>query len=196
MDTLTESAAATASTPAAASPAAALRKLYFLRFAFAAAWAALLLTTAGTLTTLTAVLLVAYPLFDVGCAVADLRSARPEGRPVRGLYVNAALSTLTAAGLAVAATSGIPAVLRVWGAWAITAGLVQLAVGVARRGLGGQWAMVASGGISTLAGASFVAQAGGADASLSALAGYAFLGGVFFLASALRLGRTGGAAKG
>ncbi|MBK3382612.1 MULTISPECIES: hypothetical protein [Streptomyces] len=196
MDTLTESAAATASTPAAASPAAALRKLYFLRFAFAAAWAALLLTTAGTLTTLTAVLLVAYPLFDVGCAVADLRSARPEGRPVRGLYVNAALSTLTAVGLAVAATSGIPAVLRVWGAWAITAGLVQLAVGVARRGLGGQWAMIASGGISTLAGASFVAQAGGADASLSALAGYAFLGGVFFLVSALRLGRTGGAAKG
>ncbi|WP_186780604.1 hypothetical protein [Streptomyces sp. CBG9] len=196
MDTLTESAAATASTPAAASPAAALRKLYFLRFAFAAAWAALLLTTAGTLTTLTAVLLVAYPLFDVGCAVADLRSARPEGRPVRGLYVNTALSTLTAAGLAVAATSGIPAVLRVWGAWAITAGLVQLAVGVARRGLGGQWAMIASGGISTLAGASFVAQAGGADASLSALAGYAFLGGVFFLVSALRLGRTGGGAKG
>ncbi|MEU0638080.1 hypothetical protein ABZ338_17805 [Streptomyces albidoflavus] len=196
MNTLTESAAATASTPAATSPAAALRKLYFLRFAFAAAWAALLLTTAGTLTTLTAVLLVAYPLFDVGCAVADLRSARPEGRPVRGLYVNAALSTLTAVGLAVAATSGIPAVLRVWGAWAITAGLVQLAVGVARRGLGGQWAMIASGGISTLAGASFVAQAGGADASLSALAGYAFLGGVFFLVSALRLGRTGGAAKG
>ncbi|MFE0496501.1 hypothetical protein ACFW2M_17580 [Streptomyces albidoflavus] len=187
---------ASASTPAAASPAAALRKLYFLRFAFAAAWAALLLTTAGTLTTLTAVLLVAYPLFDVGCAVADRRSARPEGRPVRGLYVNAALSTLTAAGLAVAATSGIPAVLRVWGAWAITAGLVQLAVGVARRGLGGQWAMIASGGISTLAGASFVARAGGADASLSALAGYAFLGGVFFLVSALRLGRTGGAAKG
>ncbi|MEQ4196093.1 hypothetical protein [Streptomyces sp. YIM 103828] len=196
MNTLTESAAATASTPAAVSPAAALRKLYFLRFAFAAAWAALLLTTAGTLTTLTAVLLVAYPLFDVGCAVADLRSARPEGRPVRGLYVNAALSTLTAAGLAFAATSGIPAVLRVWGAWAITAGLVQLAVGVARRGLGGQWAMIASGGISTLAGASFVAQAGGADASLGALAGYAFLGGVFFLVSALRLGRTGGAAKG
>ncbi|QHC15596.1 hypothetical protein GR131_09190 [Streptomyces sp. GF20] len=196
MDTLTESAAATASTPAAASPAAALRKLYFLRFAFAAAWAALLLTTAGTLTTLTAVLLVAYPLFDVGCAVADLRTARPEGRPVRGLYVNAALSTLTAAGLAVAATSGIPAVLRVWGAWAITAGLVQLAVGVARRGLGGQWAMIASGGISTLAGASFVAQAGGADASVGALAGYAFLGGVFFLVSALRLGRTGGGVKG
>ncbi|MFE7672030.1 hypothetical protein ACFU5N_07390 [Streptomyces albidoflavus] len=193
MDTLTETAA-----PATATAATALRKLYFLRFAFAAVWAALLFTTADTLGigTLTAVLLVVYPLFDVGCAVADLRSARPEGRPVRGLYVNAALGTLTAVGLAVAATSGIPAVLRVWGAWAITAGLVQLAVGAARRGLGGQWAMIASGGISTLAGASFLAQAGGVDASLGALAGYAFLGGVFFLVSALRLGRTGGAAKG
>ncbi|MEU6109171.1 hypothetical protein ABZ853_12335 [Streptomyces albidoflavus] len=193
MNTLAETAI-----PAPATAAAALRKLYFLRFAFAAVWAALLLTTADTLGigTLTAVLLVLYPLFDVGCAVADLRSARPEGRPVRGLCVNVALSTLTAVGLAVAATSGVPAVLRVWGAWAITAGLVQLAVGAARRGLGGQWAMIASGGISTLAGASFLAQAGGADASLGALAGYAFLGGVFFLVSALRLGCTGGAAKG
>ncbi|MEY6564265.1 hypothetical protein AB8B12_04770 [Streptomyces sp. PGLac3x] len=190
MDTLTETAAP------ASTAAAALRKLYFLRFAFAAVWAALLFATTDTLSAPATVLLVAYPLFDVGCAVADLRSARPEGRPVRGLYVNVALSALTAAGLALAATSGIPAVLRVWGAWAITAGLVQLAVGAARRGLGGQWAMIASGGISTLAGASFLAQAGGAGASLSALAGYAFLGGVFFLVSALRLGRTGGAAKG
>jgi hypothetical protein len=59
--------------------------------------------------------------------------------------------------------------------------------------MGGQWAMIASGGISTLAGASFAAQAGAADANLTSLAGYAFLGGVFFLVSALRLGR---AAKG
>ncbi|WP_040907137.1 hypothetical protein [Streptomyces griseoflavus] len=50
---------------------------------------------------------------------------------------------------------------------------------------------IASGGISTLAGASFFAQAGKEGASLSGLAGYAFLGGVFFLASALRLGRAG-----
>lgn len=167
----------------------ALRKLYFLRFAFAAVWAVLLFATADTLSALTATLLVIYPLFDVACAVVDIRSVRRNGQPLSGLYVNIALSTLTGIGLALAATSGIPAVLRVWGAWAVTAGIVQLIVGVLRRQLGGQWAMIASGAISTLAGASFFAQAGKDGASLHNLAGYALLGGVFFLASALRLGR-------
>ncbi|WP_408990769.1 hypothetical protein [Streptomyces sp. 1268] len=173
-------------TPPTSVPAA-LRRLYLLRFAFAAAWAALLFATADTLGALTATLLVIYLLFDVACAVVDLRSARKNGQPVRALYVNIVLSALTGIGLPVAATSGIPAVLRVWGAWAITAGIVQLVVGVARRRLGGQGAMIASGGISTLAGASFIAQAGKDGASLTSLAGYAFLGGVFFLVSALRL---------
>ncbi|MEU4745949.1 hypothetical protein AB0G02_36565, partial [Actinosynnema sp. NPDC023658] len=61
---------------------------------------------------------------------------------------------------------------------------------VGRRRVGGQWPMILSGGISVLAGASFITTASGADPSLSALAGYAVLGGVFFLVSALRLGRT------
>ncbi|MFD5450365.1 MULTISPECIES: hypothetical protein [unclassified Streptomyces] len=183
MDTLT--ATAPTGVPAA------LRRLYLLRFAFAAVWAALLFATAGTLGALTATLLVIYPLFDVACAVVDLRSAQGNGQPVRGLYVNIALSALTGVGLAVAATSGVPAVLRVWGAWAVTAGIVQLVVGAVRRRLGGQWAMIASGAISTLAGSSFIAQAGKDGASLGSLAGYAFLGGVFFLVSALRLGRDG-----
>jgi uncharacterized membrane protein HdeD (DUF308 family) len=77
----------------------------------------------------------------------------------------------------------------VWGAWAVTAGLVQLIVAVRRRELGGQWAMIASGGISVLAGLSFLRQAGAPDPSLSSLAGYALLGGIFFLVSALRLRR-------
>lgn len=171
------------------SVSAALRKLYFLRFAFAAVWAVLMFTTADTLGALTATLLVIYPLFDVACAVVDIRSAHRNGQPVRALYVNIALSTLTVIGLAVAATSGIPAVLRVWGAWAVTAGVVQLIVGAVRRQLGGQWAMIASGAVSTLAGASFFAQADKSGASLGNLAGYALLGGVFFLVSALRLGR-------
>ncbi|MEW2069815.1 hypothetical protein [Streptomyces sp. NPDC007346] len=184
MDTIVGTAPAPDSVPTA------LRKLYFLRFAFAAVWAALLFATADTLGALTVTLLVIYPLFDVACALIDLRSARTNAHPVRGLYVNIAFSTLTGIGLAVAATSGIPAVLRVWGAWAVTAGIVQLVIGAARRQLGGQWAMIASGAISTLAGASFFAQASKDTASLNNLAGYAFLGGVFFLASALRLGRT------
>jgi uncharacterized membrane protein HdeD (DUF308 family) len=182
VDTLVRTTPADATAP--------LRKLYFLRFAFAAVWAALLFATAEPLGALTATLLVIYPLFDMACAVVDIRAARRNGSPARGLYVNIALSALTTVGLAVAATSGVPAVLRVWGAWAVTAGIVQLVVGAARRQLGGQWAMIASGAISTLAGASFFAQAGKDGASLTNLAGYAFLGGVFFLVSALRLGRT------
>ncbi|GAB2805462.1 hypothetical protein [Streptomyces daliensis] len=189
MDTLV--APATTGTPVAP---AALRKLYFLRFAFAAAWAALLFATASEVGPLSATLLVVYPLFDVAAAIVDVRSARANGGPLRGLYANIALSALAALGLAVAATSGVPAVLRVWGVWAVTAGVVQLVVGALRRRIGGQWPMIASGAISTLAGASFFAQAGGDDASLGALAGYAFLGGVFFLVSALRLKRADGTA--
>ena len=60
---------------------------------------------------------------------------------------------------------------------------------IRRKQLGGQWAMIASGGISVLAGVAFVLQAAGPDPSLRALAGYALLGGVFFGISALRLGR-------
>ncbi|MGX1029931.1 hypothetical protein [Streptomyces sp. SAI-097] len=173
-------------TPPASVPVT-LRKLYFLRFAFAAVWAALLFATADTLGPLSTALLLVYPLFDVAAAVVDVRSAKAHGGPVTPLYANIAISSLTV--LALAATSGIPAVLRVWGAWAVTAGIVQLVAGAVRRHLGGQWPMIVSGAISTLAGLSFVTQAGADDPSLGSLAGYAFLGGVFFLVSALRLTR-------
>ncbi|WP_326771505.1 hypothetical protein [Streptomyces sp. NBC_01445] len=184
MDTFVDGTAPTTPT----SVTVALRKLYLLRFAFAAVWAALLFATADTLSPLSVTLLVLYPLFDASCAVADVRSARADDSAVRRrLYVNIALSTLTGIALAVAVASGISAVLQVWGVWAITAGITQLIVGSVRRQMGGQWAMIASGAISTVAGASFVAQGGKDGATLTNLAGYAFLGGVFFLISALRL---------
>lgn len=129
---------------------AALRKLYFVRFAFAAVWAALLFATADTLGPVSVTLLVIYPLFDVAAAVVDLRAARAEGVKVPALLVNIVVSSLTVIGLAVAATSGIPAVLRVWGAWAVLSGVVQLVAGAVRRKLGGQWPMIISGAISTL----------------------------------------------
>lgn len=169
----------------------ALRRLYFVRFAFALVWAGLLFATASSLGPVSAALLVLYPLFDVAAAVVDLRASK-ETRAGAGLYVNIAISLLAAAGLAVAASAGIPGVLRVWGAWAIVAGLVQLVVGVVRRGMGGQWPMILSGAISVLAGTSFVLQAGVDGATLANLAGYALLGGVFFLVSALRLRRSAG----
>ncbi|WP_033343045.1 hypothetical protein [Catenuloplanes japonicus] len=162
----------------------ALRRLYLARCGFALIWAVALFATGADLNPVSVTLLVLYPLFDVAAAVVDLRSS---GRNP-GLYVNIAISALAGVGVAVATGSGIPAVLRVWGAWAIVSGLVQLAVGVGRRRLGGQWAMILSGGLSVLAGASFVATAG-SEATLANLAGYATLGGIFFLISAVRLPR-------
>ena len=166
--------------------APALRRLYFVRFGFAVVWAVLLFAAKSDLGALTVALLVLYPLFDVTAAVVDARSSGPAG-PARGLYVNIAISLLAAVGVAVACASGVPAVLAVWGTWAIVAGLVQLLVGVARRDMGGQWPMILSGGISVLAGASFIAMASAAHPSLAMVAGYAVLGGIFFLVSALRL---------
>nr|WP_062338043.1 hypothetical protein [Herbidospora sakaeratensis] len=175
----------TVTTPAAAT---SLRRLYFTRFAFALIWAALLATTASTVGPVSVALLVLYPAFDAVAAVIDARSSKDKG-PTLSLYANIAVSSLTAIGLAVAASSGIPAVLRVWGAWAIVSGLTQLAVGIIRRHLDGHWPMILSGGISTLAGTTFILQAAQEGASLVNLAGYATIGGLFFLASALRLGR-------
>ncbi|KAA0939308.1 hypothetical protein [Streptomyces apricus] len=168
--------------------AAALRKLYFVRFAFAIVWALVMFTMAKEISPVAAVLLVVYPLFDVGAAVVDANASRDTRSPVL-LYVNMAVSLVAAVGVGIAAASGIPAVLRVWGAWAIVSGLVQLIVAVPRRRMGGQWPMILSGGISVLAGASFVASAGADDPTLASAIGYAVPGGIFFLISALRLGR-------
>lgn len=168
--------------------ASALSRLYFVRFVFAAAWAGTMLAISSRLTPVVAVLLVLYPLFDVVAAVVDARASRQTGTPV-GLYANIALSALTAIGVAVAVTDGVPSVLRVWGVWAVVAGLVQLAVGISRRGLVGHWPMIASGLISVFAGVSFFLGASAADPSLKDIGVYALLGGLFFLASAVRLRR-------
>ena len=165
-----------------------LRNLYAVRFVFAAIWAGLLLTQASTLNGVSVTLLVIYPLFDLGAAVYDFRSSG-SARPRRILLVNMALSLAATIGLAIAATGDIPDALRVWGAWAVTAGLVQLVVALQRYRLGAQWPMILSGAISVLAGASFIAMASGEDPSLKSLAGYATLGGVFFAVSAIRLRR-------
>ena len=184
----------TTDTQLAASP---LRTLYLTRFGFAIAWVLLLLVSSTALDTattpgpLTAVLLVAYPLFDLAAAVVDRRSSHPTTTPSTLLAVNMVLSLLAAVGLLLAVRTGTSSVLVVWGLWAITAGAVQLVVGLRRRALGGQWAMIASGGISVLAGAGFIAQSGGSS-SVAGLAAYAVLGGIFFLFSAVRLPRVAG----
>ncbi|WP_306210416.1 hypothetical protein [Actinoplanes sp. RD1] len=78
-----------------------LQRLYFIRFGFALGWAALI-TTVGSedIDALTVALLVIYPAFDVAAAIVDARTARSTTRA--GLVTNIAVSTLAAAGLAVA----------------------------------------------------------------------------------------------
>ncbi|GAA1514402.1 hypothetical protein GCM10009677_54540 [Sphaerisporangium rubeum] len=169
--------------------AAALRRLYFARSAFAIVWAAVTFAVAEDLNPLAVTLLVLYPLVDSAAAIIDVRASRTTGSATL-LYVNVAISLLAAAGLAVAGASGVPAVLRVWGAWAIVAGAVQLIVGLTRRTMSGQWPMIISGGLSVLAGGSFLAAAAASDPALTNAIGYAVPGAVFFLIAAIRLGRT------
>ncbi|WP_238447572.1 hypothetical protein [Micromonospora sp. 4G55] len=178
----------TVTAPGISTTASALRRLYFARFAFAIVWALVMFTTAKHLGPLTVTLLVLYPLFDVAAAVIDARASRATGSPTL-LYLNVAVSALAAVGLAIAGASGIPAVLRVWGAWAVVAGLVQLIVAVPRRRMGGQWPMIISGGLSVLAGGSFIAAASADNPVLTNAIGYAIPGAIFFLISAIRLGR-------
>jgi uncharacterized membrane protein HdeD (DUF308 family) len=176
--------------PGISNTASALRRLYFVRFGFAIVWALVMFTTAKHIGPLAATLLVIYPLFDAAAAVVDARASRGTGRPTF-LFVNIAVSLLAAVALAFADASGIPAVLRVWGIWAIVAGLIQLLVGVTRRTMGGQWPMIVSGGISALAGGSFIATASTKNPTLTNAIGYAIPGAIFFLISALRLGTLG-----
>ena len=82
---------------ATAGVAGALRRLYFVRFAFAIVWAILLFTTKADLGALGVTLVVIYPLFDLAAAVVDARSSHPHGS-ARGLYVNMAISAIATIG--------------------------------------------------------------------------------------------------
>ena len=179
--------------PVTAPTAVSLRNLYLARTAFALAWAAVFATTGSALGTLAAVLLVAYPAVDAISAVVDTRSTRD--RSTRAVTLtNIVVSTAAAVGLGVAAAGDIADVLLTWGVWAIVSGLVQLVGAVRRRALGGQRFLMASGAISVLAGTSFAASSADAT-SMTGLSGYAVLGGIFFLVSALLLTRSTSAAR-
>lgn len=183
-------------TPAVSdSPATAyfLRNLYFARTGFALVWAAVFASTGSSLGALAAILLVVYPAVDAVAAIVDARSTRD--RSTRAVTLtNVVISTVAAVGLGVAAAGDIADVLLAWGIWAIVSGLVQLVGAVRRRALGGQRFLMASGGLSVLAGSSFAASSADAT-SMTGLAGYAVLGGIFFLVSALRISRTSSTAQ-
>lgn len=166
-----------------------LRRVAILRAVVALAWAAALAVAASgddvgpDLSVGLAALVTVYPAIDV---VSSLAEAARGSRLAR---VNALVGTLAVAALAVAAFgSDVGAVLATFGAWAVVSGALQLVNALHRRraGAGREIPMIVSGGLSALAGLSFVASSGGDDPSLTMLAGYAAFGAVLFLLWALR----------
>jgi uncharacterized membrane protein HdeD (DUF308 family) len=102
---------------------------------------------------------------------------------------NTALSALAAAGLGLAATSGVGAVLFVFGLWAVVSGVAQVTVAIRRRGpeLGRQWPMLIAGGLSVIAGGTYLPVALGHSPNLTALIMYTAAGGGFFVVQAATL---------
>jgi uncharacterized membrane protein HdeD (DUF308 family) len=165
--------------------AAWLRKLYLVRAAFSFAWVALAFTAAKGSPMLASGLLVVYPAWD---ALANLIDARMSGgaRANPTQVLNAWMSGLVTLAVAASLVAGLQIILVIFGAWAIVAGLLQLATAIRRRkGDRGQWVMMLSGAQSALAGGLFIAQQGTAAPVVQTFAGYAAVGAVYFLVSGL-----------
>ena len=168
-----------------------IRNLYFTRTVVQLLWAGTVLAVAATNAPLAAGLLILYPLWDVACTVYDLRaSTRSNSGPPTAQYVNVALGTLAAIGIAATVFKSPQQAVVTFGAWACAAGLAQLAVGVARRRqMGGQWAMILSGVQSTAAGVAFMLGGLHGKTHIKDLGGYAIFGGVYFLVAGFLLHR-------
>ncbi|WP_154793345.1 hypothetical protein [Occultella kanbiaonis] len=176
--------------PAASTLPATLRRLYLGRFGFAVVWALLVALVSPRSDALLTVLLVLYPLVDAASVYVELRASGSSARSRLSERANVALSVLAAVALGWSALNSVGAVLTVWGVWAVVSGGTQLLTGIGRRRLGGQWPLIVSGALSFLVGFGFIGQGLGNATGLGPIAGYATLGGVFFLISAIRLGRT------
>jgi uncharacterized membrane protein HdeD (DUF308 family) len=176
---------ATPTTPTTSLPRA-LQRIALARVGFALVWAALLALAPDLPDARVTALLVAYPLVDAAAVLVELRAAATTRA---SQLANVALSVVAAAALGWASRDSAGTVLTVWGIWAVASGLTQLLTGLGRRRLGGQWPLVASGGLSTVVGLGFVAQGSKDDAALGGVAGYAVAGALFFLVSAVRLRR-------
>lgn len=137
---------------------------------------------------LAAVLLGAYPAWD---AIANCLDAIRDGGLKRNptqtinVAVSAAMTVMTMA----AVQRGPGPVLGLFGAWAIVTGILQLATAVRRwKTQSAQWALILSGAQSALAGAIFIKQAFAPTAApMVTIGGYAAIGTLYFLVSAIWL---------
>lgn len=179
--------------PVASAYARSLRTLYVVRAVFALAWVGTVFATSAQAlepTALLTVLLVLYPLFDAGAVLWQLRADPDPHRSKTAEWVNVVVSVGVALALGIASQISLPSVLVVWGVWAIVSGVPQLIAAITNRRHGGQVAQMLSGGISVVAGAGFLFQGLQGSGMITGAAGYAGLGAIFFLISALRLSAT------
>ena len=176
-----------------------LSNLYFTRTVVQFIWAALVIRFATASPLLAVVLAVTYPLWDVACTLFDLSSSDGSDSTASSKtlqYVNVALGVATAIAIGIGSRLEMRYAVAAFGAWAFTAGLLQFAVGLYRRALvKGQWAMILSGVQSMVAGGAFLAGGLGGKVHVKDLGGYAVFGGVYFLISAILLGRKNGSAR-
>jgi uncharacterized membrane protein HdeD (DUF308 family) len=165
-----------------------LKPYYFARAAFSVAWVVAALLVGRQSSSIAAVLLVVYPVWDAAANYVDaLRNGGLTANRTQAF--NVAVSLAVALAVVIALTMNMNWVLGVFGVWAIFSGLLQLGTAIRRwKTSGGQWAMILSGGQSAVAGAFFIAQAHmPAPPSIADIAGYAGFGAFYFLVSALWL---------
>ena len=165
-----------------------LKQYYFTRAAFSVLWVAAALTAGRHSFAVAFALLIIYPAWDAIANVID--AARSGGLAAnRSQAINVAASSVMTIAVILALTMNMNWVLGAFGLWAIFSGLLQLGTAVSRwRTSGGQWAMILSGGQSSLVGALFIFQAQmPQEPSISTVAGYAGVGAFYFLVSAIWL---------
>lgn len=165
-----------------------LKQYYFMRAAFSVAWVIAAFAAGPTSAVIAGALLVLYPAWDAAANFVDgLRSGGLTQNRTQAL--NVLVSLVTAVAVLLALQMSMNRVLGVFGAWAILSGLLQLATAIRRwRRFGAQWAMVLSGAQSALAGGFFVFQATTPmSPSIATVTGYAAVGAVYFLVSAIWL---------
>ena len=183
---------ATAAPTGRAHTAGSLRTLYFVRTAFSIVWVTLVFVLASSVTTGTRpsavaiVLLTIYPLWDAVANYLDIRATPLTSHVAQ--YINIALGVVAAVVILIVIGSGLTPALVAFGAWASLSGAIQLYLGLRRRKpIGGQWPMIISGGLSVLAGISFIVTSGAPKTSLTTLAGYSAFGAFWYLVGALLL---------
>ena len=174
--------------PAPADQEQWLKLYYFTRAAFSVVWVAAAFAVGQSSAVTAGLLLAAYPAWDAAANFLDAsRSGGLHQNRTQALNVLVSLATTIAVILALQISMNW--VLGVFGAWAILSGLLQLGTAIRRwRSFGAQWAMVLSGGQSALAGGFFIFQATMPQTpSIANVAGYAAVGAIYFLVSAIWL---------